>query len=236
MTANLSRNIGSVCAPGRECHTYAPKRLRNFSLAGGRKLSAVLAACWRRLETALLSLAITLVLFHGVAHSAGAPAPTEMSTSLQSEVAKLPVVDRQDIRFVQVSADGAPFQGWVVSIAQDNRGFVWLAAFGLYRYDGYSLRSYRHDAGDPDSLSDDTVRVVFKDKDGLLWVGTSFGGLDRLDPTLDKFTHYRHNPGDERTLSDDNVACIYQDRAGALWIGTNGGLDRLDPARGTFIH
>ena len=31
---------------------------------------------------------------------------------------------------------------------------------GLYRYDGYSLKSYQHDPNDPNSLSDDTVRAV----------------------------------------------------------------------------
>ena len=29
---------------------------------------------------------------------------------------------------------------------------------------------------------------------------------------------------------------IYQDTGGTLWVGTSGGLDRLDPASGTFVH
>ena len=101
-------------------------------------------------------------------------------------------------------------------------------------YDGYSLKPYRHEPGDPNSLSDDSVRVVFRDRAGILWVGTAFGGLDRLDPAQDTFTHYRHEPGNERSLSNNAVTCIYQDRSGALWIGTNGGLDRLDPATGSL--
>ena len=99
---------------------------------------------------------------------------------------------------------------------------------GLYRYDGYSLKSYQHDPDDPNSLSDDTVRVVYKDRDGILWIGSNFGGLDRLDPTEDTFKHYRHDAADNRSLSDNSVGCIYQDRSGVLWVGTRVGLNRFE--------
>lgn len=76
-----------------------------------------------------------------------------------------------------------------MSIAQNRRGFLWLGTSdGLYRYDGYSLKPYRHEHGNPNSLSDDTVLAVYRDRDGILWVGTEFGGLDRLDPVADIFT------------------------------------------------
>ena len=50
------------------------------------------------------------------------------------------------------------------------------------------------------------------------------------------FTHYRHDPGNPQSLSHDDVRCVYQDSGGVLWVGTGGGLDRLDPATGSFIH
>ncbi len=74
----------------------------------------------------------------------GAPS-RRASASLYGDVVKLPVVDKQDIRFVPVLADGEPLQGGVVSIAQDNYGFLWVAGHGLYRHDGYSLKPYRHE-------------------------------------------------------------------------------------------
>ena len=151
-------------------------------------------------------------------------------------VVKLPVIDRHDIRFTPVLADGESLSGGVVSITQDKYGFLWLAGHGLYRHDGYSFKPYRHEPGDPDSLADETVRVVFRDRTGILWIGTNSGGLDRLDPAQDTFVHYRHDPGNERSLSNNWVTRIYEDRGGRLWIGTNGGLDRLDAATGSFVH
>ncbi len=153
------------------------------------------------------------------------------------KIVRLPITEKQDIRFTRFLADGQSFEAGnrIVSVAQDNYGFLWFASHGLHRYDGYRLKSYWHDPADPDSLSDDAVRVVVKDRVGVLWVGTH-GGLDRLDVAQDKITHYRHQEGDDRSLSNNDVLSIYQDRKGTLWIGTNAGLDALDPVRGTFLH
>jgi len=153
-----------------------------------------------------------------------------------ARVVRLPVIEGQDIRFVPFSVGGRSFQGRILSITQDNSGFLWFgAADGLYRYDGYNLKPYLHDPADPNTAIDDTVWIVYKDRSGILWVGTN-GGLDRVDPTQDTFQHYRHIPGDARSLSDNVVHSVYQDGSGVLWVGTAGGLDRLDPATGTFTH
>jgi signal transduction histidine kinase/ligand-binding sensor domain-containing protein/CheY-like chemotaxis protein len=159
------------------------------------------------------------------------------SNSPGSHVVKLPVIDKQDIRFVQVPAGRDSFQSRVTSIAQDLYGFMWFGTDdGLYRYDGYNLRPYRHERGNPNSLSDDSVKVVYRDRAGMLWVGTGFGGLDKLDPATGTFTHYHHDPANRGSLSDNVIGCVYQDTGGTLWVGTNGGLDRMNPESGTFVH
>src|SRR5215472_11857971 len=37
---------------------------------------------------------------------------------------RLPVIDKQDIRFVRLSVGGEPFRKWVTAIAQDDFGFI----------------------------------------------------------------------------------------------------------------
>ena len=183
-----------------------------------------------RLAKILLWVLGGLILFRGTAYA------VDVSASPYGRVVKLPIEDRRDIRFVPVSADGGAFQSGIGSIAQDNYGFLWLAGHGLHRYDGYGIQSLRHEPGDPNSPSDDSILDVLKDRAGILWVATAFGGLDRLDPASGAVTHYQHDPENERSLSNNNVACLYQDRTGHLWIGTKGGLDLLDPATGAFTH
>jgi signal transduction histidine kinase/ligand-binding sensor domain-containing protein/CheY-like chemotaxis protein len=175
-------------------------------------------------------------LIGAIISSTGSASSTATSAS-HGAVQRLPVIEKQDLRFVPLSVGGEPFQKWVMAIGQDNYGFIWLGTTdGLYRYDGQALKPYRHDPNNPNSLSDNTVRVIYKDRGGVLWIGTNFGGLDRLDPAGGTFTHYRHDPRDSGSLSNDNVTCIYQDRAGSLWVGTNGELNRLDAAIGRFVH
>ena len=107
---------------------------------------------------------------------------------------------------------------------------------GLYKYDGYTLKAYRHERGNLNSVANDYIRALYKGRDGSLWIGTLAGGLDRLDPSRDTFTHYPHQSRNPGSLLNDNVVCVYQDRRDELWVGTTGGLDRLEPASGTFIH
>ena len=167
----------------------------------------------------------------------GAVGRATVAAAIRPAVVRLPIVDKQDIRVGRVPLEGGSLQSRVVSIAEDRYGFLWFGTDdGLYRYDGYKLRPYRRERGNPNSLGDDAVKVVYRDRSGILWVGTGFAGLDRLDPVSDTFRHYRHDSNDRGSLSDNSVNCIYQDAGGTLWVGTSGGLDSLDPGKGTFVH
>ncbi len=149
----------------------------------------------------------------------------------------LPVIDKQDLRFVTLSAGGMELKEWIQGITQDNQGFLWFATDGgLFRYDGYTLKPYLHEPGNPNSIGSDTLNTVYKDRSGILWIGTRGNGLDKLDPALGAITHYRHQSGKDTSLAGDNVTCIYQDRSGGLWIGTNRGLDRFNQSSETFFH
>ena len=80
--------------------------------------------------------------------------------------------------------------------------------------------------------------LIYKDRAGILWIGTRlYGGARRVRPLAgDAFTPYRHDPNDSQSLRDDHIAAIYQDRTGAMWVDTVDGFDRLDVASGRFFH
>ena len=157
----------------------------------------------------------------------------------------------------------------VLSMCQDREGTLWVGTLGggLGTFDRESAPGdgaeqfvyYQNDPNDPHSLSDNTVVSIYEDRDGVLWIGTFSGGLDRLVPStgsgqalseaegLDResapgagakrFVHYANDPGDPHSLSHNTVLSIYQDREGVLWVGTaGGGLNKLDRATGTFTH
>jgi len=152
-------------------------------------------------------------------------------------VTRIPMSDRQDIRFLRLASRGETLNASVRAITQDKQGFIWFATnSGLFRYDGYTLRQYRHNADDRNTISSDDVRTLFKDRSGMLWIGTAAQGLDRFDPAHEVVTHYRHNSKDPNSLSSDNLICIYQDSSRVLWFGTSDGLDRLKPGETSFTR
>ncbi len=120
---------------------------------------------------------------------------------------------------------------------------------GLDVYDPATgkFNHFRHAANDSNSLSNDTVTAIMKDREGFIWIGTH-GGLNKSDGKIEKFTHYFHNDKDSTSLSNDQVRVIYEDKHGVIWIGTGspfvneggtkgkGGLNRLDLKTGRFIR
>lgn len=169
-----------------------------------------------------------------------ASAPTPVRADDTAVGLTLPVVAGGDIRFTVLTGDEGLASGNVYGIAQDKRGFLWFATGdGLSRYDGYSFRTYRFERGNPNSLASNTVQAILEGQGGVLWLGTTGGGVDRFDPATETFTHFKHDQNDPNSLSGNNIPPygLVQDRQGALWVGTiDSGLNRLDPATGTFKH
>jgi len=142
------------------------------------------------------------------------------------------------LEFERLALEQGLSQSIIEGTLQDRVGFLWLATEdGLDRYDGYSFRVLRHDPDDANSLSYNDIKCVAEDRDGVLWVGTFGGGLNRYDPRSGRFTRFRHDPADPASLAADTVRAIVEDRDGTLWIATQGGgLDRFDRSAGRFEH
>lgn len=114
----------------------------------------------------------------------------------------------------------------VTALAQDRDGFLWIGTQGgLVRYDGYTYRTYKPDARDPQSLSGAYVRSILVAHDGRIWVGTFAEGVSVFDPATDRFT---------RLPSEPRVERIVEDRDGTVWLATHGGLERFDPRTNAF--
>ncbi|HWA26464.1 MAG TPA: two-component regulator propeller domain-containing protein [Lacunisphaera sp.] len=87
---------------------------------------------------------------------------------------------------------------------------------------------------DEEGLTHSDVRTITQDHEGFMWFGLRLGGLTRYDGY--ELKSYQHDPDDPRTIGSRVIWSLLVDRGGTLWIGTEGGLDRLDRATGTFLH
>ena len=127
----------------------------------------------------------------------------------------------------------------VVALHRDAAGILWVGSDqGLYALDTAdgTFKTYRHDARNELSISEDLVRSILEDSAGNLWVGTQSGGLNRLDRGTGHFQRYAHDPEDPESISTDRVSAIFEDNEGRLWIGTPRGLNLLNVANGRFVR
>ncbi len=157
----------------------------------------------------------------------------------------LPGDASQPARFIHYQndpADPASLSSDVTKdIIRDSQGRLWIATEdGLNQLlpgetpAAARFIRYKNDPADPTSLSANNIETIFEDSRGNLWVGTFFGGLNRLlpgeTPEATRFIHYKNNPADPASLSSNIVYVIYEDSQGVLWLGTRGGgLNRMIP-------
>ena len=125
-------------------------------------------------------------------------------------------------------AGPSPLNG-VRIIHEDQHGALWIThSQGLSRYDETS-EDFTHfpvDPRDPHSISHPNIMGLYETPDGIFWITTYGGGLNRFDPTTGRSEVITTKDG----LPSDALYGILPDDQGHLWISSNGGLVELDPS------
>ncbi|WP_195940014.1 ligand-binding sensor domain-containing protein [Romboutsia sp. 1001713B170131_170501_G6] len=79
----------------------------------------------------------------------------------------------------------------------------------------------------------DYISCIYKDKEGIYWLGTSTeGGLISINPKTKKVKIYKKKDG----LSTNEIRNVVEDNNKNLWIATNYGLNKLDKETGKIIY
>ncbi len=135
--------------------------------------------------------------------------------------------DRASGRFEKLGSD-APH-----SFGEDASGNVWIGG-----WDGDLMR-VRQGGMDRFTASDGApkgaIETVFRDSRDRLWIGSSEGGVARVDDPASPhptFVHLTRSQG----LSSNQVNAVTEDRWGRIYLGTARGVDMLDPATGRIRH
>jgi hypothetical protein len=114
----------------------------------------------------------------------------------------------------------------------------------MKRHDVHTLKIYRHDPENSGSINCNMIRILLEDRRGDLEVGTSGGGSNHHDRNNNFDPLGNATPA--RCKSDsfcpncqvyNNVRVLCEGSQGYLWKGfLGGGMDRLDPRKGSFTH
>ncbi len=94
---------------------------------------------------------------------------------------------------------------------------------------------YKNNHNNPESLSSNVVKKIFRDSHGRIWIGTFGGGLNLVltknasasEGSL-TFRHFKYDYTDPNSIGADNITDIFETSNGTLWIATyGGGINKL---------
>lgn len=115
---------------------------------------------------------------------------------------------------------------------------IWIGSeSGLYIYniETGKAENLRHNRSEPFSLSDNAIYSIFKDREGGIWVGSFFGGVDYYSNQFNQFELYYPVDGANR-MKGSRVREFCPAPDGKIWIGTeDSGLNLFDPAKNEFL-
>ncbi len=123
--------------------------------------------------------------------------------------------------------DNLPKSNGAIAFGEDSENNLWIGFYfgGLARYKNGKFRFFKDDDGIPVG----SIRSIYSDKSGRLWIASASRGVFRVDnPTAEnpKFTNLSTAEG----LSSNQTNCVTQDNFGQIYIGTGRGVNRLNPA------
>lgn len=135
--------------------------------------------------------------------------------------------------YTQITINEGLAHNYISSTFKDSEGFVWVGThYGLNRYDGYEMLTYRKDFSDTNSLSSNKITALEEDADGYVWVGTN-KGLNRLDKTTNSFKKFFADNNFE-SIPSNQILCI-ENIKDVIWVGTEEGLAYYNSSKDIFI-
>jgi signal transduction histidine kinase/streptogramin lyase len=117
----------------------------------------------------------------------------------------------------------------ITSACVDGAGIVWIGAVGaLNKYDRNKIKfqHYYHNPKDPNSLSDDNIRNIYQDEQGMIYVATSAGHVNSIDQKTNTIRSYRPKLKDSKGLLTPLAIVSYS--PDILLVGSSEGLLQFD--------
>ena len=145
-------------------------------------------------------------------------------------------VNRTHRNLLSEDANGQPI--FVRCLAKVDAKTIWIGSeSGLYMYhtDTEKAENLRHNQSIPYSLSDNAIYSIFKDREGGIWVGSFFGGVDYYSEQYNQFELFYPVDGLNR-MKGCRVREFCEAPDGKIWIGTeDNGLNLFDPVKNEFL-
>ena len=121
------------------------------------------------------------------------------------------ISQESNIKFKHLSVDDGLSHNYVTSILRDSYGYLWVGTgnSGINKYDGNNFVIYKYDSKDSNSISHNTINVIYEDNDSNIWVCTQ-NELNYFNREQNKFI--RINTGIQ------NLVGIYRNKDNSFFL------------------
>jgi signal transduction histidine kinase/ligand-binding sensor domain-containing protein len=128
----------------------------------------------------------------------------------------------------------------VLALEVDNTSNLWIGALqGISKTDlkFRKFRLYRNERS-PYSVNflENVIASVYKDENGLLWIGNWGQGLNVYNRKTGEVDHFSSRLTGKRYIPNDFVHVIFRDADNRTWIGTRDGILVLDKKSERFVR
>ncbi|HEY9194745.1 MAG TPA: two-component regulator propeller domain-containing protein [Mucilaginibacter sp.] len=136
--------------------------------------------------------------------------------------------------------DDSTISGNLIYSIAANGDKLWVGTEGglnVFDLASGKVKRYNHDDRDKFSVSSKSIRCIYNDPQGIYWLGTYQGGVDKYDRNLTLFNSKQNNAYDPAGLSAPFVSSFAENKDGDLFVGTDGGgLNLFHIRSGLFSH
>ena len=143
------------------------------------------------------------------------------------------VENENKIEFVQTKEKPPFITAEILSVLETDR-FLFFGTRGKgvlqYSKEDRTFNSQQFENNSHFSIGDNTIRQIYEDKYGTLWLSTE-NGLNTIYSNDNKFINYSYERGD---LVSNLVTAFIEDPEGKIWISTYNGVNIYDPENKNF--
>lgn len=111
------------------------------------------------------------------------------------------------------------------AFVEDDEHNIWFGTFvGLQKFDvkkqTYTLIQIPQYVG---GLNHPSIFSLYTDRQGTIWIGSYYGGVNYFTPDRSGFVHYDYQAGNLSNLYYSYIGEMTADKHGNLWVSTDGG-------------
>ncbi len=128
----------------------------------------------------------------------------------------------------------------IYAVAPKSKNELWVgteSGLDLIEISSGNVKCFNPDSRNSFSLTSKSIRSLLIDKQGICWIGTYQGGVNKYDENLTFFSLKRSNPFDPYGLSAPFVTSFAEAANGNVFVGTDGGgLNVFNPQTRLLNH